>query len=67
MKKIRIIIQILAIQLIAFTSAQTYQFTNCGASGRFGPVQAQCDSEYGSGIVNVVDVIMIINEILGEG
>ena len=53
MKNIRIIIQILAIQLIAFTSAQTYQFSNCGATGRFGPVQAQCDSEYGAGTVTV--------------
>jgi hypothetical protein len=27
------------------------QFTNCGAEGRFGPTQLQCDEEYGAGVV----------------
>jgi len=26
-------------------------FTNCGAEGRFGPTQLQCDAEYGPGVV----------------
>ena len=26
-------------------------FTNCGAEGRFGPTQLQCDEEYGPGVV----------------
>ena len=30
--------------------AFTY-FTNCGAEGRFGPTQLQCDAEYGPGLV----------------
>ena len=32
----------------------TYTFTNCGQTGRTGPSQGQCDSEYGNDIdVNV--------------
>ena len=27
-------------------------FTNCGAEGRFGPTQLQCDVEYGPGVVS---------------
>ena len=27
------------------------QLTNCGAEGRFGPTQLQCDAEYGAGVV----------------
>ena len=27
-------------------------FTNCGAEGRFGPTQQQCDEEYGPGFVS---------------
>ena len=57
MKNIKIFIQIIVIQLITFTSAQTYQFTNCGQAGHSGPSQAQCDSEYGSGVVTVADGI----------
>ena len=32
---------------------QTYTFTNAGATGRFGPTQAQCDTAYGAGVVTV--------------
>ena len=28
-----------------------FVFTNCGAEGRFGPTQLQCDAEYGPGVV----------------
>jgi hypothetical protein len=39
-------------------SAQTYEFSTCGASGRYGPSQSQCDSAYSGtnleGEVNVV-------------
>ena len=37
-----------------FTSCDaefSFVFTNCGAEGRFGPSQSQCDSEYGAGFV----------------
>ena len=30
-----------------------WTFTNCGQTGRLGPSQSQCDSEYGAGEVNV--------------
>ena len=35
----------------------TYEFTNCGQEGRYGPSQEQCDTEYGAGMVTVVDGI----------
>ena len=35
--------------LISFSQT----FTNAGATGRFGPVQAQCDVAYGAGVVNI--------------
>ena len=38
-------------------SEETITFTNCGQEGRFSPSQEQCDSEYGEGLVNVVDGI----------
>lgn len=31
----------------------THTFTNCGATGRFGPSQTQCNNIYGSGVVTV--------------
>ena len=34
-----------------------WTFTNCGQTGRSGPSQSQCDSEYGAGEVNVNDGI----------
>ena len=40
-------------------SAQTYNFTTCGAEGRYGPSQSQCDSAYGQEGPNV--------NIVGEG
>ena len=40
-------------------SAQTYEFTTCGAEGRYGPSQSQCDSTYGQEGPNV--------NIVGEG
>ena len=30
-----------------------YQFTNCGATGRLGPTQSQCDASYNGTNVNV--------------
>jgi gliding motility-associated-like protein len=36
-----------------FSYAQTYTFTNCGATGRFGPTLAMCNGTYGPGVVNV--------------
>lgn len=36
------------ISLPAAYSAQTYTFTNAGATGRYGPTQAQANSSYGS-------------------
>lgn len=42
----------------ATASAQTYNFTTCGAEGRTGPSQSQCDSAYSGtdleGEVNIV-------------
>ncbi len=34
-----------------------WTFTNCGQTGRYGPSQSQCDSEYGAGEVNDNDGI----------
>lgn len=31
----------------------TWQFTTCGATGRLGPSQSQCNSSYGPGVVTV--------------
>ncbi len=36
-----------------FSLCQTYTFTNAGASGSFGPTQAQCDAAYGAGVVTI--------------
>ena len=36
---------------------QTWNFTTCGAIGRFGPSQSQCNSTYGNGVVNVTNGI----------
>ena len=33
------------------------QFTNCGAEGRIGPTQSQCNQEYGGGVVTSFDGI----------
>ncbi len=45
--------------LVTVTNCQptTWSFTTCGNSGRFGPSQAQCNSSYGTGVVNVVNGI----------
>jgi len=32
---------------------QTYTFTNAGATGRFGPTQAQCNTAYGPSVVTI--------------
>ena len=37
-----------------------FEFTNCGATGRFGPSQAAADAEYGSGVVIVNEGIQLI-------
>jgi len=34
-----------------------YTFTNCGKEGRSGPSQEQCNSEYGEGVVTIVNGI----------
>ena len=52
---------VLLIVFTCFTSMllgqPTYEFTNCGQEGRYGPSQEQCDTEYGEGMVTVVDGI----------
>ena len=53
LKNVRIFISIIVLQLVTYSSAQTYQFTNCGASGRVGPSQEQCNAQYGTGVVTV--------------
>jgi hypothetical protein len=35
----------------------TLTFSNCGATGRLGPTQSQCNSTYGAGVVTVVNGI----------
>ena len=46
---------VLLIVFTCFTSMllgqPTYEFTNCGQEGRYGPSQEQCDTEYGEGMV----------------
>jgi len=40
---------LLAIAALSFNAhSQTYEFTNAGASGRFGPTQAQVNAAYSS-------------------
>jgi len=52
--KIRLLFSsIVAVVLSAAAFAQTYTFTNAGATGRFGPTQVQCDAAYGAGVVTV--------------
>ncbi len=38
---------------------QSWTFTNCGASGRNGPSQSQCNTAYGSGVVSVSSGIQL--------
>jgi hypothetical protein len=51
-------VTLLVVLVSGAVSAQTYEFTTCGASGRYGPSQSQCDSAYSGtnleGEVNVV-------------
>ncbi len=52
--KIRLLVSSIVVLFVAVGAlAQTYTFTNAGATGRFGPTQAQCDVVYGPGIVAV--------------
>ena len=39
------------------TQTQSVELTSCAAEGRFGPSQAQCNSEYGESVVSVEDGI----------
>lgn len=52
-------IVLFSLLFLGVASAQAYNFTNCGADGRFGPSQSQCGSEYADteldGEVNIVD------------
>lgn len=57
--KILLLFIIVSVALSVQASAQTYEFTNCGAEGRTGPSQSQCDSAYGQEGPNV--------NIVGEG
>ena len=41
----------------ASTRETEWTFSNCGQTGRYGPSQSHCDSEYGAGEVNVIDGI----------
>ena len=51
-------ITVTALMLSGLASAQTYEFNTCGASGRFGPSQSQCDSAYsGTNLEAEVNVV----------
>lgn len=43
----------LSIEFLLEVSLMTWWFTSCGASGPYGPTQAQCDSTYGNKNVSV--------------
>src|SRR5690606_715817 len=38
---------------------KVYKFTPCGATGKDGPTQNQCNSEYGNGVVTVSNGIQL--------
>ena len=40
-------------------SPATWNFSNCGQTGRTGPSQAQCNSTYGSGVVTVSNGVQL--------
>jgi hypothetical protein len=39
--------------VVSLCTPQTFSFTTCGQTGRFGPTQNQCNSTYGAGVVTV--------------
>ena len=52
-KNLLVLVAVTMSMVFNFALAQTYTFTNAGATGRFGPTQAQCDIAYGVGVVNI--------------